>query len=39
MESVIGDWLEVEEDDTGLRVKGKLWAFGDLKGRRCSESI
>jgi uncharacterized protein len=31
MESVIGDWLEVEEDDTGLRVKGKLWAFGDLK--------
>lgn len=30
MDSVIGDWLEMEEDDRGLRVKGRLWIKGDL---------
>ena len=30
-EKIIGDWLEMVEDDYGLRVKGRLWIKGDLK--------
>lgn len=30
-EDVIGDWLEMAEDEYGLRVKGRLWIKGDLK--------
>lgn len=29
-EEVIGDWIEMVEDDKGLRVKGRLWVKGDL---------
>jgi HK97 family phage prohead protease len=28
---IIGDWLEMREDDKGLYVKGRLWVKGDLK--------
>ena len=31
IKEIIGDWLEMDEDDHGLKVKGKVWAFGDLK--------
>ena len=31
VKEIIGDWLEMGEDDHGLKVKGKVWAFGDLK--------
>lgn len=30
-EGLIGDWLEMSEDDRGLKVRGKLWIHGDLK--------
>lgn len=29
-EEIIGDWIEMVEDDYGLRVKGRLWIKGDL---------
>lgn len=28
---IIGDWLEMREDDKGLFVKGRLWVKGDLR--------
>ena len=28
---LIGDWLEMREDEKGLYVKGRLWVKGDLK--------
>ena len=28
---IIGDWLEMREDEKGLYVKGRLWVKGDLK--------
>ena len=28
---IIGDWLEMREDDKGLFVKGQLWVKGDLR--------
>lgn len=30
-EEIIGDWLEMSEDEYGLKVKGRLWIKGDLK--------
>jgi hypothetical protein len=28
---IIGDWLEMREDEKGLYVKGRLWVKGDLR--------
>lgn len=34
--NVIGDWLEMSEDENGLRVKGELWVNGD---KRIEDSV
>lgn len=31
MAKPIGDWLEMSEDETGLKVRGRLWIRGDRK--------
>ena len=30
-DKIIGDWLEMREDEKGLYVKGQLWIKGDLR--------
>ena len=32
----VGDWLEMSEDDRGLKVRGRLWVNGD---RRIEEAV
>jgi HK97 family phage prohead protease len=30
-QKVIGDWLDMTEDENGLKVSGRLWVHGDMK--------
>ena len=27
----VGDWLQISEDDYGLKVRGRLWVYGDTR--------